>query len=269
MINKTLALVGHLLFYGGALICIYWIFIKDCKYLPKELSDFHCEILYKEKYCDKEWLLDQIANKTYFKYGCEICNSLQSDKSFVIAALELNNHRLFSLEDANLFTNDKDVVLKAIRTGSSLEFASSYLKCNKDVVLNAVEANIFNYNYVCSELANDKEVILSILMNSSKSDFELFPFIFYNFEKQYTDTTNTLDLILNDKVFLSEFSNLDYFIQLKVKDLRFITKRLSDENIEFYKNSSASESIHPDFEEAVLIEYIERKNMEHIDNILN
>ena len=198
--------ISSFLYYVFALfiisITIYYGVFKGNQFLPKELNDFWCEVMYKERYCNRDWVLNRIAYTNYWIWSCEICDSLKYDKSFVLDALEFKNDRLFSLEDANSFANDKDVVLKAINTGSSLRFASSDLQCNKDIVLKSIEASSWNFSHICNELANDKEVITSLFKNSSKDDFEMFSVIFISYERTFDDSTSTLHNLINDRVFL-------------------------------------------------------------------
>ncbi len=73
----------------------------------------------------------------------------------------------------NLRINDKDVALAGVKDGRSdiLRFLSDALKNDKDVVLAACSRKIYSneFKYASNELKQDKEFVLSLVMNQGKA----------------------------------------------------------------------------------------------------
>jgi hypothetical protein len=73
------------------------------------------------------------------------------------------------------------VVLKAVKHGGSLHFASKELLNDKELVLEAVKKNCYALLLTSEELKNDKEFILESLKQNSNS-FLSVNFFIYNFD---------------------------------------------------------------------------------------
>ncbi len=68
----------------------------------------------------------------------------------------------FSKKEFNLFRNDKEVVLEAVKKDSyALQYASDELKNDKEVVLEAVKKDGWALKYASYRLLDDKEVVLA------------------------------------------------------------------------------------------------------------
>lgn len=92
-----------------------------------------------------------------------------SIKSKETAIKYLNNGVPFSRKLFELFRDDKEVVLIAVRkSGATLQFASDRLRDDKEVVLEAVKQNNLALGYASKRLKDDKEVVLEAVNINGK-----------------------------------------------------------------------------------------------------
>ena len=85
-----------------------------------------------------------------------VCQELRNDKEVVLKAMRSGGW----LEYAAAFKNDKDVVLEAVRScGVALEFASEACKNDKEIALAAMQQNGYALQFASEALKNDEEIV--------------------------------------------------------------------------------------------------------------
>ena len=86
----------------------------------------------------------------------------RDDKEIVLEAVKENGRALQYA--SKLLRNDKEVVLEAVKQdGRPLEYASNELKNDKEIVLKAVKQNGWALEYVSQQFQNDKEIVLAAI----------------------------------------------------------------------------------------------------------
>ncbi len=104
----------------------------------------------------KEEALNNISKMNFSDKEFDL---FRNDKEVVLEAVKQGGWALEYTSDE--LKNDKEVVLEAVKqNGHALYFASKRLRDDKEVVLEAVKQDAMALEYTSDELKNDKEVVL-------------------------------------------------------------------------------------------------------------
>ena len=119
-------------------------------------------------YDNKEYALNELQH-TMSNFN-SVSDRLKNDKEFIgeIVTLGTGRNRLEFIPDK--FKDDKDIVLKAMKTdGISLEFVSDRLKEDKEVVMTAVKNNWKALEFVPDKFKDDKDIIMEVVKQNGKA----------------------------------------------------------------------------------------------------
>eukprot|EP01080_Neovahlkampfia_damariscottae_P009253 gene9253-1340_t len=183
----------------------------------KDSKDFFSKVLQK--------------NGKMLKYSSK---NLKNQKDLVLLAFENYFNDLSKLhDDVNVLQdvgmnlkNDSDVVLKALKMGNLLKYASKEFQSKMEFVRTSIETNPKNLQFASSEIRNNKNLVL------------------YSFGHYHSKQNNLLefvdDSLLNDEELLIEAAKAGHSLQFKVPDSLKNNKELmtafvtsSGKNLEF------------------------------------
>ena len=119
-------------------------------------------------YDNKEYALNELQH-TMSNFN-SVSDRLKNDKEFIgeIVTLGTGRNRLEFIPDK--FKDDKDIVLKAMKTdGISLEFVSDRLKEDKEVVMTAVKNNWKALEFAPDKFKDDKDIIMEVVKQNGKA----------------------------------------------------------------------------------------------------
>lgn len=135
-----------------------------------------------EKYCsDPDFIRAAIENEGYSALYFVPLKKLPIVKEISIDALaEFIEKTTYNPDIGKLFSNDKEVMLKAYEIGSRYEYntfifrkvASEELKHDKDFLLKALKININTYNYIPNEYKYDLDILVMFLKNIPKDNYK-------------------------------------------------------------------------------------------------